>query len=65
MNVALMMTEKVEQYICIKFCQKLGQSCSKNYDMIQNIEAMGYTQGKEWFRQFKEGQLSGERDEYS
>ena len=39
--------------------------CSKNYDMIQNIEAVGYTQGKEWFRQSKEGQMSGESDECS
>jgi hypothetical protein len=33
--------------------------------MIQNIEAVGYTQGKEWFRQSKEGQMSGESDECS
>jgi hypothetical protein len=29
MNVALMMTKKVEQHICFKFCQKLGQSAQK------------------------------------
>jgi hypothetical protein len=29
------MTKKVEQCICIKFCQKLGHSCSETYDMIQ------------------------------
>ena len=28
MSVALMVTKKVEQHICIKFCQKLGHSCS-------------------------------------
>lgn len=35
MCVALMMTEKVEQSICIKFCQKLGHSHSETYNMMQ------------------------------
>jgi len=30
-----MMTEKAEQHIRTKFCQKLGHSCSETYDMIQ------------------------------
>jgi transposase len=62
------MIEKVEQHICIKFCQKLGHSCSETYDMIQEAfgnEAMGLTQVKEWFRRFKEGQISAKSDERS
>ena len=34
-RVALMMTEKAEQDICITFCQKLGHSCSETCNMIQ------------------------------
>jgi hypothetical protein len=33
--VALMMTKKVEQCICMKFCQQLGHSCSQTYSVIQ------------------------------
>jgi AraC-like DNA-binding protein len=63
-----MMTEKVEQHICIKFCQKVGHSSSETYDIIQKAfgnEAMGCTQVKEWFRHFKEGWTSAESDEHS
>jgi len=64
------MTEKVEQHICIKFCQKHGHSCSVTniYDMIQKTsgnEEMGHTQVKEWLWLFKEGQTSVESDERS
>jgi hypothetical protein len=50
-SVALRVTKKVEQQICIKFCQKLVHSCSE----------MGCAQDKKCFRQFKEGQISVER----
>jgi len=56
---ALTMTKKVEQHICIKFCQKHGHSCSVTYNTIQKAfgnEAVGHTEVKEWFRLFKEGQ---------
>ena len=46
-----MMTESVEQCICITFCQKLGHLCSETYDMFQKAfgnEAMGRTQVKDW-----------------
>jgi len=62
------MTKKIEQCICIKFCQKHGQSCSETYIMIHNVfgnESLGLTQVKEWFRQFEEGRTSVESDECS
>ena len=65
---ALTITEKAEQHICTKFCQKHGHSCSETSNMIQKAfgnEAMGHTQVMEWFRLFKEGQTSAESDERS
>jgi hypothetical protein len=67
-HVALTMTEKVEQHICMQFCQKLGHLCSETYDMIQKTfghEAMGHIQAKEWFRWFKKGQMSVQSAECS
>ena len=49
--VALVMSESVEQCICITFCQKLANLCSETYDMIQKAfgnEAMGHMLVKEW-----------------
>jgi hypothetical protein len=69
--VTLTMTEKAEKvkkWICIKFCQKLRRSCSQTYNMIQKTSgknAMGCTQVKEWFMQFKEGHTSVESGEHS
>jgi len=43
-RIALVMTEKVEQSICIKFCQELGHSYLETYDMMQKVfgnEAFG------------------------
>jgi hypothetical protein len=62
-----MMTEKVEQLICIKFCQKLGHSCSETYDMIQMAfgnEAVYCMQVKDWFRQLREEWTSVKSDEH-
>lgn len=62
------MTERIEQRICIKFCQKLGHSASETIAMIRKVygdESMGDTQIKEWFRRFKNGRISVESDERS
>jgi hypothetical protein len=51
--------------ICIKFCQKLRHSCSETYNMNQKAfenEAMGRMHVKDWFRLFKEGQMSAENE---
>jgi hypothetical protein len=52
----------------MKFCQKHEHSCSETYDIIKKAfgnEAMGHTHVKEWFRLFKEGQMSVENDALS
>ena len=40
-DIALEMTEQVEQQICIKFCIKLEHSSMGTIWMIQKTEAMG------------------------
>ena len=39
--IAFKMTEQVEQWICIKFCVKLGHSSTATTEMIQKAAAMG------------------------
>ena len=39
--VAFKMTERVEQWICIKFCVKLEHSSVETIWMIQKVTAMG------------------------
>ncbi|CAK9826493.1 Protein GVQW3 [Anthophora retusa] len=59
------MSERIEQRICIKFCQKLGHSSSETITMIRKVygdESMSNTQIKEWFNRFKSGQTSVESD---
>jgi hypothetical protein len=49
------MTERVEQWYCIKFCQKLGDSKAETIRKIQQAfgdDAMGAMQVKEWFNCF-------------
>jgi len=56
--VALTMTEKTEQCICIKFCQKHGHSCTETYNMIHKAfgnESLGRTQVKKWFLEVQRG----------
>jgi hypothetical protein len=65
--VTLTMTKKVEQCICIRFCQQHGQSCSETYDVIQKglgDEEVGRTQ-LEWCRWFMEGLTSFKSEECS
>ncbi|XP_068246832.1 protein GVQW3-like [Palaemon carinicauda] len=62
------MTERVKQRYCIKYCQKLGDSQSEIIPKIQQVfgeDAMGVTQIKEWFNQFKSGRASAESDQRS
>jgi hypothetical protein len=52
------MMERLEQWYCIKFCQKLGDSRVETIRKIQRVfgdNAMGITQIKEWYNQFKDG----------
>jgi hypothetical protein len=48
----------VEQWYCIKFCQKLGDSKAETIRKIQQAfgdDEMGAMQIKEWFNRFKDG----------
>ncbi|XP_043524290.1 protein GVQW3-like [Frieseomelitta varia] len=59
------MTERVEQRICIKFCQKLGHTCSETIRMIRKVygdDSMSNTQIKEWYKRFKDGRVSVDSD---
>jgi hypothetical protein len=62
------MTEQLEQRYCIKFCQKPGDSQVETIRKIQWVfsdDAMGITQIKEWYNQFKDGRTLVESDTFS
>jgi hypothetical protein len=62
------MTERVEQWYCIKFCQKLGDSKAETNRKSQQAfsdDAMGATQIKEWFNCFKDGRTLVDSDQHS
>jgi len=62
------MAEKVEQRICIKFCQKLGDTCAETYAKLQKVyedECMSRARVYEWFKRFQDGRTSVESDESS
>ena len=55
----------VEQWICIKFCIKLGHYSAETIQMIQKAfrdDAMSAVQIKVWHKCFKDGQESVESD---
>jgi hypothetical protein len=56
------MTERVEQWYCIKFCLKLGDSKAETIRKIQQAfgdDAMGAMQIKVWFNRFTGTHLHG------
>jgi transposase len=62
------MIERVEQWYCIKFCQKLGDSKAETIRKIQQAfgdDAIGATQIKEWFNCFKDGCTLADSDQRS
>jgi hypothetical protein len=62
------MTERMEQWYCIKFCQKLGDSKAETIWKIQQAfgdDAMGAAQIKELFNHFKDGCTLAESDQCS
>ena len=62
------MTECVEQYYCIKFCQKLEDSQTETICKIHQIfgeSAMSVTQIKVWYNKFKDSCTLVENNEYS
>lgn len=59
------MTERVEQRICIKFCQKLGYTFSQTVDMIHKAngnDSMSNGQIRRWFKRFEDGRVSVNTD---
>ena len=65
MVVAFRITEKTEQRVSVNFCQNLEETCTQIYDMIKMAfgeASMSCTQIFQWFRCFKEGRTSVERD---
>ena len=61
----IIMTERIKQRYCIKFCQKLGDTQVETIRKIQQAfgnEALGPTQIKQWFKRFKDGRASVESD---
>jgi hypothetical protein len=62
------MTERMEQWYCIKFCQKLEDSKAETIRKVQQAfgdDAMGATQIKEWFNRFKDGRTLVDSDQRS
>jgi hypothetical protein len=62
------MTERVEQWYCIKFCQKLRDSKVETIQKIQQDfgdDALSATQIKEWFNRFKDDRTLADSDQCS
>jgi hypothetical protein len=58
----------MEQWYCITFCQKLGDSKVETIWKIHQAfgyDAMGATQMKEWFNCFKDGRILVDSDQRS
>src|SRR5213080_3141671 len=59
------MSEKVDQRICITFCQKLGDSCKETFDKLLHVygeECMSRACVYEWYKRFQDGRESVESD---
>ena len=55
------MTVRIEQKYCVKFCQKLGNNHTETIQKIQQAfgdETFSQTQIKEWFNRFRNGRMS-------
>jgi hypothetical protein len=62
------MDGKIEQCVCNKYCEKLGQSTTESLEVL--CEAFGehslnWTAVFQWHSHFKATQVSAENDEYS
>jgi hypothetical protein len=62
------MTDVKEQRICIKFCFKPGKMAAETHKMLKEAfgdNSLGLTQTCEWFKRFKNGQMSVDDDKHS
>jgi hypothetical protein len=57
-SAVFVMSNKLEQRVCIKFCVKLGKSATETFEMIKKTfedEAMSRSKIFEWHKRFIEG----------
>jgi hypothetical protein len=62
------MDGKIEQYVCIKFCVKLGKSATETSEMLHEVfgeHSLSRTVVSEWHARFKAGRVSVEDDKCS
>ena len=62
------MTEKIEQRICIKFCQKLEDTCQETFDKLLHVygnECMSRACVYDWHKRFEEGRETVDSDQRS
>jgi hypothetical protein len=62
------MDGKIQQYVCIKFCMKLGKSATETLEMLCEVfgeHSLSQTVVFEWHSRFKAGRVSVEDDEHS
>jgi hypothetical protein len=62
------MTDVKEQWICIKFCFKLGNTEAETHKMLKEAfgdTALGQKQTYNWFNHFKNGWISVDDEEVS
>jgi hypothetical protein len=55
------MDDKIEQRVCIKFCERLGKSMIKTLEMPCGAfgeHSLSQTAVFEWYLRFKDGQVS-------
>jgi transposase len=52
----------IEQRACVKFCFKLGKTCTETFEMFQNVFGDETMRTYEWYRRFKDGRTSIEDD---
>jgi hypothetical protein len=54
-----------EQRVCIKFCEKLGETATETYEMLQQAfgeTALSRSKTSEWYSRFKNGSTSIDDD---
>jgi hypothetical protein len=56
-----------EQRVCIKFCQKLGETATEMYEMLQAFRETALSRSKtfEWYSQFKNSHTSIDNDPHT
>ena len=64
----IVMSDRTEQRICLRFCFRLGKTATEAHEMLQKAfkeEALSRTQVFEWYARFKRGEMSVEDHPHS